>query len=301
MTRVATIPLQRTMSDAIQRSQQRLAVTQSQLATGKKAPDLASLGTEAVRNLSAHSLLAKQEAHSAVAARLGTTLSLYDAQVTGLDTVAGDLRVSVIDALGTGNAAGLQEAVDAAFAHFRSTLNSTEAGMPLFGGSQPGDPFTPEKLGDLVGLDLGTAFANDNVRASARLGDRVTIEYGITASALGSDLLKAFQTLAETGPIGETPTDDQLAALRTVSGQLDTALTSMRSINAENGRKQAQVETLATRSDERGLLLKDVISRNEDADLGQVAMELAQQKTMLQASYSVFSQLSELSLISYLR
>ena len=49
------------------------------------------------------------------------------------------------------------------------------------------------------------------------------------------------------------------------------------------------------------LLLEGVIETNEDADLGQVALDLAQQKTMLQASYSVFSQLSDLSLVSYIR
>ena len=59
MNRVATIPLQRTMADAIQRAQQKLATTQTTLATGKKAQDYASLGTEAVRTMSAHSMLAK--------------------------------------------------------------------------------------------------------------------------------------------------------------------------------------------------------------------------------------------------
>ena len=41
MTRVATIPLQRTMADAIQRAQQNLAKTQTSLSTGKKAQDYA--------------------------------------------------------------------------------------------------------------------------------------------------------------------------------------------------------------------------------------------------------------------
>jgi flagellar hook-associated protein 3 FlgL len=47
--------------------------------------------------------------------------------------------------------------------------------------------------------------------------------------------------------------------------------------------------------------LKDIISQNEDADLGQVATDLATQKTVLEASFSVFSQLSGLSLVNYLR
>ena len=92
-----------------------------------------------------------------------------------------------------------------------------------------------------------------------------------------------------------------METLKTALGQIDTALSGVREINAGNGRRQAQVETLATRAEERALILRDVISRNEDADLGQVAIDLAQQKAMLQASYSVFAQLSELSLVNFLR
>lgn len=301
MNRVATIPLQRTMAGAIQRSQAQLAVTQAQLSTGKKATDLASLGSETVRNLSARTLVAKQEAHVAVSTRIGTTLAMYDTNISGIDTLGSDLRLGIINAIGQGKATGLQDSVDAAFQQFRSILNASEAGTPLFGGSQTSQPFTPETLADTVGLDPADAFTNDDVRASARVADNLDVEYGVTASAVGTDMLTAFKSLAEMGPIGDTPTAAQITALKGVLGQIDTALGSVRAINANNGRRQAQVETLTTRAEERSLLLKDIISRNEDADLGQVAMNLAQQKTTLQASYSVFGQLSELSLVNFLR
>lgn len=301
MNRVATIPLQRTMSDAIQRTQQKLAVTQTQLSTGKKAQDYAALGTETVRNLSAHSLVATQEAHAKVANRLGTTLAIYDANIGSIDTVAATLRIDMMTAIGTGKAAGLQQAIEAAFDQFRSALNASEGGLPLFGGAQTEQPFTPRTLADTVGLDPAQAFANDDVRASARVGDNLDVQFGITASELGTDMLAAFRTLAEAGDFGETPTAAQLETLRIALGQVDTALSGVRAVNAGNGRRQAQVETLGLRADERTLILQDIISRNEDADLGQVAIDLAQQKAMLQASYSVFSQLSELSLVNFLR
>lgn len=301
MTRVATVPLQRTMSGAIQKSQAQLATTQVRLATGKKAPDLASLGTQTVRNLSARSLVARQEAHADVATRLGTTLSLYDANITGLDTLGSELRQNILTAIGTNASPGLQDAIQTAFDQFRSALNANEAGIPLFGGSQTADPFTPATLADTVGLDAADAFTNDGVRASARVGDNLDVRYGVTASELGGDMLAAFRTLAEAGPFGDTPTAAQLDALKAAKGQFDTALSGVRAVNAGNGRRQAQIETLATRAEERTTLLKDIISRNEDADLGQIAIDLAQQKTVLEASYSVFSQLSSLSLINYLR
>lgn len=301
MTRVATVPLQNTLSNAIQRSQARLAAAQLQLDTQKKAPDYASLGTGAVRNLSAHSLVAREDAHSAVAGQLGTTLSLYDANISGLDTMGSDLATGILSAIGTGHSPGLQEAIGAAFGQLRATLNAAQGGVPLFGGSQTTPPFTPATLADTIGLDAKDAFTNDDVRASARVGDHLDVQYGVTASDLGTGMLSAFRTLAEAGPIGDTPTAAQADALKKALGQINTALGGVRAVNSENGRKQTQLETLATRADQRSLIYKAIISRNEDADLGQVAIDLAQQKTVLEASYSVFSQVSGLSLVNYLR
>ncbi|WP_448661397.1 flagellin [Sphingomonas sp. CJ20] len=301
MTRVATIPLQRTMSDAIQRSQEKLAITQTRLSTGKKAANFADLGTETIRNLSAHSLLARQDAQSTVSKRVGTTLSLYQGHLEGIESATTSLREQILTAVGNGKAAGLQEAIETAFSQFRSSLNSAEGGTPLFGGSQADKPpFGPDTLADVATTTADAAFTDDNVLASARVADGVDVTYGISASAVGKDLYAAFKTLAEAGTIGDTPTAAQMTALQKAVGQLNTGLGSLRAVNAENGRKQVQVETLTTRGEQRSLLLEGVIESNEDADLGQVAIDLAQQKAMLEASYSVFSQLSSLSLVKYL-
>ncbi|SEI77930.1 flagellar hook-associated protein 3 FlgL [Sphingomonas sp. OV641] len=301
MNRVATIPLQRTMSDAIQRSQQKLAVTQLQLASGKKATDLAALGPEAVRNLSTRTLVAAQEAHGVVTTRLSTTLSFYDANISSIEEAGQALSQSIMEAVGTNQSTGLKQAIDDAFTQIRTALNASQGGLPLFAGSQTEEPFRPKNVKEALSTSPEDAFGNDDVRASARVADNLDLEYGVTARDLGSGLLQAFRTLAAAGEIGDMPTDQQRAALDQAGDELRSALSSVREINGEVGRKQAQVETLGVRAEQRTLLLKDIISRNEDADLGQVAINLAQEKATLQASYSVFGQLSSLSLASFLR
>lgn len=302
MTRVATIPLQRTMSDAIQRAQEKLALTQTQLSTGKKASTFADLGTESVRNLSAHSLLARQEAQSTVSKRVGTTLSLYEANMEGIQSAASDLRTSLMNAVGTGDSAGLQEAIQTAFDQFRTSLNASEGGTPLFGGSQTDQaPFSVDTLAQAAATPGSAAFHNDTVRANARVADGVDVSYGIGASEIGASLYEAFRSLGAGGDIGAQPTAAQLDAIKKAVSQLDTGLGDLRAVNAENGRKQNQVDTLASRGEDRALVLKGVIQDNEDADLGQVAIDLSQQKSVLEASYSVFSQLSGLNLTNYLK
>jgi len=302
MSRVATIPLQRTMSGAIQRSQEMLAKTQAQLSTGKKATGYADLGTEAVRNLSSHSLLARHDAYADVAKRVGTSLALNDVHMGAIDATASTLKQDLLTAIGTGTGVGLNDAIKAAFNQFRAALNATEGGASLFGGSRTDGPaFVPDSLAATVGTPASAAFANDDVKAAARLADNVDVTFGVTASDIGSGLYAAFQTLAAAGSIGDKPTAAQIDSLTKAAGEIDAGLSGLRAVNAENGRKQAQAETLSVRAADRSVLLHGIIGDSEDADLGQVAIDLAQQKTMLQASYSVFAQLSGLTLASYLR
>ena len=302
MNRVATIPLQHIIAGGMQRSQQALAANQIQLATGKKAGDFASLGTDGIRNMSAHSLAARQTAHEGAATRLGSTLSLYDAHIGAIDTAASGLRDRLLAVIGTGQSIGLPGDLQSAFGQVKSALNAAVDGVPLFGGAQTGsDPFKPAGLSDLVGANIAAAFANDDVLSVARLGDGVDVTFGITASQIGAPLLAAFKTLAEAGTIGPVPTPAQMAALTKAVGEIDAGLTTVRAAGADNGRRQAEAETMATRAGDRNALLTAFISETEDADLGQIAIDIAQNKAVLEASYSVFSQLAGLNLGDYLR
>lgn len=301
MTRVATIPLQRTLSGAMQRSQQNLAASQLQLTTTKKAHDYAGLGIDAVRTLSARSMLAQQQSYQSVASRVSTTLSLYDANINQIDDSLSHLRTELMTALGTGDSPGLQGLVEASYVDVRGALNATESGLPIFAGSRIDDmPMVPETLADLAATAPADVFVNDELRQSGRMGDGVDVEYGITASDVGAKLVPAFQTLAAAGPFGERLTDAQKNAIRQALDELDVGLTDVRAVNAENGRKQKQVDMLETRAKDREVLLTDVIGQVEDADLGQVALDISQRQTILEASYSVFAQLSSLSLTRFL-
>jgi flagellar hook-associated protein 3 FlgL len=212
--RVATVPMQRTLFDSIAVSQRKLAETQQQMATGKKAPDYASLGIETMRNLSARTMLARQEAHAAVGVRIGTTLALMDTQIGGIEEAMNRLRDGLLAAVGTGRAEGLQELAEEAFQRFRTALNSDEAGVQLFAGSQVSDePFVPATLAASAGMTTAAAFTNDDVAAKARVSDGLDVTYGITASALGAPLFEAFRTLADSGPIADTPSPAQMDAL----------------------------------------------------------------------------------------
>jgi flagellar hook-associated protein 3 FlgL len=302
MTRIATIPLQQAQAAGIARATGKLNDVITKLSSGKKAPDLAGLGSDAVRSLSTRNMLARQEAQGKAASQLGTTLSLYATNIGAIDESVTSLRTALLTAAGTGDGTGVQGAIAGAFQQVRNALNASDGEVALFAGSQTqGTPFKPVTLADTVGATTATAFADDGVRASARVGDAIDVTYGVSARELGGDLLQAFRTLAEAGDIGSTPTAAQKAAMQSAAEQIQKALSGVRSIDGENGRKQALLESLGTRAAERSTLLKGVIADAEDADYAQLSTELDQQQQVLKASYSVFSQVSKLSLTDYIR
>lgn len=302
MTRIATLPFQATLSSAMQRAQQQLADANLQLDTQKKVQNYGDLGANTSRVLSAASMLAQQQAQSQVANRVDTTLGFYNVALGAIDDSVSDLKTKLLTAIGSGDSPNMDTLIQSAFNNFRNALNTSEGGVPIFAGAQTdGPPFKPQTLADMATLtDPSDAFGNDDVRTSARLGDHIDVQYGIGASDIGTGLVQAFGTLASLQPFGDKLTDAQTAGIKDVLGQIDQGLASVRSLNGRNGDTQNQVEALGKRADDRANLLTEVIGDAEDADLGKVAIDISTRTTILNASYSAFSQLSNLSLVNFL-
>ncbi len=302
MTRVSTLALQNTLTRALNRAQENLADSNIQLDTGKKVQDYAALGGDTGRVLSAASMLAQQQAQGTVAKRVDTTLGFYKVSLGTIDDSVSDLRTTLLKAVGTGDSPGLDSSIQQAFTDLRDSLNSNEAGVPIFAGAQTDSlPFKPQQLSDLTSLaSPSDAFGNDNVRASARLNDKSDTQYGIGASDLGTGLVQAFSTLAALGPFGDKLTPAQTNGIKTAIGQIDQGLGDLRTVDASNGDMMNKVEAFGSRADARANLLTDVIGGAEDADLGQVATDISTRTTILNSSYAAFQKLNSLSLLNFL-
>lgn len=302
MLRVATLPFQQTLADGIQRTQAKLVSAQEQWTTGKKATSYSGLGGSTLNVLSAHSMLSRNEAYAAAGKRLETTLSFYETNLTSLDNEMSGLRQNLLNAAGLEDGSGLDAAIEGAFAQFRTVLNTSVSGEYIFAGSQSQNaPFNVDTLADVATTPNADAFSSDTVRQSVRLSDEQSIGYGIDAAAIGSDFLEAFRTLEAAGPFNGKLTASQKTAISDAVAQLDSGLGTARAKNAQNGREFTRLDSLMGQNEQRGLMLQGIIAKNEEADLAAVAMNISQQKAVLEASYSVFAQISGLSLAQYLR
>lgn len=301
MTRIASLAMHRSLFDAIARAQKGIAQSQQQLATGKKASELSALGSEAARTLSSHAMRSRQQGYKDVASQLQSTCSLIDLHVDTIEQAATSLRTQLLKAVGTQDSTGLQGGIEEAFARVRDALNADEAGVPLFaGGQSQHKPYAPATLADTALIPAANAFRNGPVIATARVADGTDIAYGLLADDIASNVNDAFATLAASGPIAGKPTAAQLTAMTAAIDQLDRGLVTVREAQAENGRRWAQAETLGTRADDRMLILDRIISDQEDANMAEVASQLTERQSILEASYTVHARLARLSLVNYL-
>lgn len=302
MDRIATIPLQRIMTDGIQRSQSRLGETQQDLATGRRVHSYADLGSNAVRSISAHSMLSRHKAEMQVSKHVETTLGLYDTHLTNMDNQLTEMRTQMLTALGNEDGTGLQEVFEGAFERFRDSLNADEGGVYLFGGSSSEvEPFMPQDFQAAQWNPTANSFRSDGNRAKATIGENHTMTFGIGAREVGEKIYDAFRTLSQAAPFtdGELPWGNK-TAIRAALEQLDEGLAVLRNVNGENGRKMAKLDAITEAAEKRSLVFERIISESEDADLGKVATDLAKHQASLQASYSVFARLSSLNLTNYL-
>lgn len=303
MSRVATLPTQTALANALGRGQEGLADANVQLSTFKKVQDYAGLGSSTRSVLSAATLQAQQQAQSDVAKRVGTTLRFYDNSLSVIDDSMKDLKTKLLDAIGQNNGGAVNQVVKETFDLVRTALNASEAGSPIFAGGQTGTlPFAPRSLADVAALaSPDAAFANDDTHASARIDGDTDVSYGITASEVGTGLVKAFQTLAGLGTVGKTMTQAQIDAINKAMGQIDEGVATVRTVSARNGDLQNHVDTLVNKAQDRITLLSGVIGDGVDADLKKVATELSLRTTLLNASYAAFTKLNGMSLADYLR
>ncbi len=71
-------------------------------------------------------------------------------------------------------------------------------------------------------------------------------------------------------------------------------------MNGDFGRATAQVREAKTRHDDRKVFLSSLLAEIENSNKEEAIMQLTSLQTTLEASYSVTSRLSQLSLVNYL-
>lgn len=305
MTRISTYAAQQVVQHQLMRTQEETNRLVQQETSQRRPATFADLGVDTGRALNAHALLDQLKAQSWVNQTVQTQLNLYANRLTEIDSTMEDLRVGLWKAISTNDALTLTQQIKEAYEAFRSSLNSVDDGKQLFAGANTdGEPLKPKDLDELAALsdaDLGTAYGNDQVRRAGRVGDGQSFEYGVLASDLGTDFLKAFKDLHDMGDIPDKMSDDQIVKMKDIAGTILKGLDRLRDIEAANGVRQNRIEAIDTRATDRTRIMTGVVSGLEDADAPKVHSDLLAHRDLLQISFASYRDWVDLSLANFLR
>jgi flagellar hook-associated protein 3 FlgL len=324
MTRVSNYALNNFLQSQTLGVQQRLADLQIQASSGQKAQTYAGIATDA------HQLISLEVAHAQTAQYVKTNQTV-DSRLTSMESSVSDIfkaatnfRTLLLNAENNTNAGDLS--IDTEAANFRqqvaNLLNVQVDGRYLFAGSRTdvkpvdltGWPVPPTLTPPLV-LPLPTYDTNyykgDSQIMSAQIDTSLTINYGVTADNPAFEyLLRAAYYIQSAGP---TPSQDEMetalslinTALGTESGNAARGVLPLTQdvadIQSLIGTSRSSIDQANARHSDFTIYLEQNISDIKTVDVAQTLTQVSSYTTQLQASYMTLSQISQLSLLNYLK
>jgi flagellar hook-associated protein 3 FlgL len=308
INRVGSFATTQLMLSQMQRAQVALDDSTRQVASGKRSNTYSGYGDstaimEAARSASAHA-----DAHYAAAQQVTSRLDLQDSQLTQLSNLAGQVRQMLTTAAANNDSTALMDQLEGLFSQAVEILNSKDNSGYTYGGDNSQTP--PVTVDSLAGLavlpSISDAFANGAVKASVRIGDNRTVEVGLLASDIGTDLMALFQQIAQfdagvNGPFPTGPvTPAQQSFLESSIAGAAAVAAGVTGKAAANGIKYNLVQDWMDQLKTSSTVYKDFVSKIEDVDVAEALAKLNQCQLQLQASYQMAAKLNQMSLLDFL-
>ena len=293
----------------IQSAQQRQVEAGNQVSSGKIGTNLKDYASKAEVLTAMQTVDARLTTYTDQNKVIASKLQIQDLSLNKVADAADATRQAIANALANDNATTLMQDLQAQFSNAVGGLNAEYDGKYLFAGGQVSTPpVSATQLSDLTlapGI-IANQFHNDTYVAQAKLDDSTTVNTGMLADQLGTNMLTAFQSLEAFHQGANGPFSGQLtAAQRTfLEGQLatwTTVHTDLTTATALNGNNQARVDSVQKNIDSQQLNIKTILSDNTDVNLAEASTRLNLAQQSLQASAQAFRTLQDSSLLNYLK
>src|SRR5882724_10977296 len=196
--RVGTLGLSQTLLSSYSNIQARMTQTEAQISSGKVGTQYADVKDKAGVLAAAKSKAAGIDAYTTSVKSVVDRLNLYDTQLQGLSDLTQQLRQAMADAMALGNGDGLMEKVKALYQQAVNTLNTQVDGKYIYGGSRTDKPpVNAPTLADLAAAPtVASVFDNTTLNQTDQISDNQTMQTGINASDLATNLFQMFKDVA---------------------------------------------------------------------------------------------------------
>ena len=292
----------------IQKVENNLSQTKSQVATGLVSTTYGGIGDQTAVMESAQSQGAMATSYASTAQLAANQADLQDTQLTQLGTLASQLKQDITTAVANNNGATLMSQAQSIFDQAAQILNSQDAnGNYIYGGGNSSTPpVTPTSLSQLAALpSVSQAFTNGTQKTSVQVGSNQTVQVGVLASDVGTQLMQTLSDISNynsgsNGNFGSTLTSAQSSFL---SGEISSAQTASQTVNdvvGSNGDVYQQLQSAVTQQQSMSTLYQGFVSNIQNVDMATASTNLSQEQTALQAALDVTSKLGQISLLNYL-
>lgn len=309
MTRVSTAGNYQSALLNLQAAQAQQTDAQTRVSTRKAATDLSGFGRTAESVTALRGAQSRTQGYLDVNAAVSARLTIQDVALTQISDAVGDARAAIGGALASGSTDNLMLELQNQFQSAQTGLNTRHQGAYLFAGTNSDQaPVAVSTLADLAAAPgVASVFTNDRIASVSRLDEATVVQTGFLADTIGSEALQIFRDIQAfhadpaTGPLTGKPTDGQKAFLSAQLARLDTAKIGVIEAGARNGALQKQVESKTDSHEAQLASLDELVGKKTDADMARAVTDLKLSELAVQASAQVISQLSQVSLLNYLR
>jgi len=297
---------------------------QGQLTSGKQIKKASDDPFKASRIMQ---MYAEIDANKQYKTNIKDTISRLDTTDTALGQ-AGNVVGRVEELLiAAGNAAygsderrAIKDEINEKVAEFSQILNTSFDGKYIFGGSRgttkpldavkatlPSNPLNTELIYNITNNPGDPSPANQDIMLKEKLlvevSQGVTMEYNVTAVEVinygTGDLRALFKDI--TDHLGSALPADTLKLTNADLTGIKDAMTNILKLRAEVGAKQNRMESSESRNVDSNFNMTEMLSRMEDIDVTEKAMEYSTMQTVYVAALQTSARVLQPSLLDYLR
>ncbi len=299
MERVSTAGLGQALLRSAMTVQARLAEKQTAQSSGLTETTYAAMGSGAGKLISMESQLADLQGRTdTTQTALDRAESMSDAVGSMVDLMS-ELR-STLSEMSTqsSDAVDYNQVGETLLEDLANLMNLQMDGRYLFGGGQTTSAPVDISLLTAPTTSPTTAdtayYLGDDAVQSVKVTDSASVDYGVNANESGFEkALRAANMLANIDPTDED----------SIAEAYDLATEAMDELLAAQGRlgvNANRLENWLQRQDTATSLMSERISDIKAVDTAQVAVEISQYETTLEASYAVLGKMNSLRLLDYL-
>lgn len=280
-------------------SQTKLAELQNQISSGYKSPNFAGLEGSVEKFTLVNSQLNRAKQYNDNNAVNIAKLQTVDVALDKITEIADQIKTNIVGAngavVGTSN---LPQIVSDLLFSMGAQLNTSFNGHYIFGGTDTVNPPVPttQVNNAVMGVPDNNYYAGSNEDATLRVDEHTDMQFPARADNIAFQ--KIYAAAKQAIHAAETKDSEGLKAAQQLiqDGQRDLA-----ALRSHVGTTVVNIQSIDTRLKDVAVHWKELSDSVSKTDIVEASAQVANYQASLQATFQVYSRLSQLRLSDYLK